>query len=42
MPAPIKTVIMVVVVLFLCVWLLSIAGLLGGGPYFGSGTALHR
>ncbi len=36
MAAPIKTVITVVVVLFVCIWLLSAFGIFGGGgPYLG-------
>lgn len=33
MAAPIKTIINIVVVLFICIWLLQAFGVLGGGPY---------
>lgn len=36
MAAPIKTIITIVVILFVCIWLLSAFGLLSGGPYLGS------
>jgi hypothetical protein len=35
MAPPIKTVITVVVILFLCIWLLRLSGLMGSGYYIG-------
>ena len=32
MAEPIKTIIRIVLILFLCLWLLSTFGILGGGP----------
>jgi len=42
MAAPIKTIINIVVVVFVCLWLLSAFGLLSGGPYLGTRAAPLR
>ena len=36
LPAPIKTVITVLLVLILCIWLLQVTGVIGGGSHLGN------
>jgi len=42
MAAPFKTIIRVVVVVAVCIWLLQLSGILGGGPFLGSRSAPLR